>query len=83
MYKTIQTSTLRTSLAEVLNSIKRGDQYLVIKRGQPVAGLLSAGLFEDFLALNSRRFVNSIKKAREEVKKGEVYSHEEVFKDIA
>ena len=34
---------------------------------------------EDFLALVSPKYLQSIKKTREEYKEGEYYTHEEVF----
>ncbi len=82
MYKTIRSSTLRDNLAEVLEATKKGDKYLVTKNGEPVAGMVDLGLFEDLLGLSSPNYLKSIKEAREQVKKGQVYSHEEVFKDI-
>jgi len=35
--------------------------------------------FEDWLELNNPKYLASIKEAREQYKKGEVYSFEEVF----
>lgn len=82
MYKTIRSTTLRSNLSEVLAAAEKGEKYLVTKKGRPIAGIVDLGLFEDFLALTSPKYLKSIKEAREQVKKGQVYSHEEVFKDI-
>lgn len=36
-------------------------------------------LLEDLTAFSSNKYLTSIKKARQEVKRGEVYSHQGVF----
>lgn len=82
MYKTIRSTSLRENLSEILESVEKGDKFLITKHGQPVAGVVDFGLFEDLLALSSPKYVRSIKEARDQIKKGQVYSHEEVFKDI-
>ena len=82
MYKTIRSSTLRENLAEILDSLKNGDNYLVTKRGQPVGGIVNSSLFEDILALSSPSYLKSIKESREQYKKGQYYTLEEVIKDL-
>jgi len=37
---------------------------------------------EDILSLYNKDYIKSIEESREEVKRGEVFTHEEVFKDI-
>jgi len=41
--------------------------------------LVNLDIYEDFLALTSPRFLDSIKEAREDFKKGRVKTIEEVF----
>ena len=82
MYKTIRSTSLRGNLSEILSSVEKGSKFLITKHGQPVAGIVDFGLFEDLLALSSPTYLKSIKEARNQIKKGQVYSHEEVFKDI-
>jgi prevent-host-death family protein len=82
MYKTVRSTTLRENLAEILESLKKGDKYLVTKRGEPVGGIVDLGLFEDLLALSSPSYLKSIKEAREQYKKGQYYTLEEVMKDL-
>jgi len=83
MNQTISVATLRRNLADVLNTISKKKDYLLItKRGNPVSAIVNLDLFEDFLALTSNKYLQSIKKARKEVKRGEVYSHKEVFGDL-
>ena len=52
------------------------------KRGKIVSALVNIDFFEDLLALSNKKYLASIKKAREEYKKGQVFSHEDVFGEI-
>lgn len=79
MYKTVGSATLRENLREILDSLEKGENYLVTKKGKPVGGLVNSSLFEDLLALSSPSYLKSIKKAREDYKKGKFFTHEEVF----
>jgi prevent-host-death family protein len=79
----IQASTLRSNLAKVLDSVdSKKDYFLVTKKGKPQAALVNLDFFEDLLALSSHKYLNSIKKARKQIKKGLFYSHEEVFGEL-
>ena len=82
MYKTIRSTSLRENLSEILASVKKGEKYLITKNGQPIGGVVDLGLFEDILALSSPKYLKSIKEARSQIRRGQVYSHEEVFKDL-
>ena len=82
MYKTVRSSILRESLSEILKSVEKGEKFLVTKRGQPVGGIVNLGLFEDILALSSPSFTKSIKISREEYKKGQYLTLDEVIKDL-
>ena len=83
MSQTISIATLRNNLADALNTVNSKKDYLLItKRGNPVSAIINLDLFEDFLALTSKKYLQSIKKARDEAKRGEVYSHDEVFGDL-
>lgn len=84
MSNIIQTTTLRSNLSDALDSIenKKQDYLLVARKGKISAALINLDLLEDFLALSSPRFLKSIKKAREQFKKGDYLTHEEVFGEI-
>lgn len=41
--------------------------------------IISENLIEDLLDANNKKFMQSIKKAREEYEKGEMFTHEQVF----
>ncbi|OGD53114.1 hypothetical protein A3J78_01440 [Candidatus Beckwithbacteria bacterium RBG_13_35_6] len=79
----ISSTILRNNLAGVLQEVKKSKDYLlIINRGKPVSALVNIDFFEDLLALTSKKYLNSIKQAREQYKKGEIYSHEQAFGEI-
>jgi len=83
MYKTIRSTTLRENLADVLKAIEKKEDFLVVtKKGRDVATIVNLSFFEDLLALSSPRYLKSIKKSREDYKKGRFYTHEEVFGEL-
>jgi prevent-host-death family protein len=82
MPKVIETTKLRTHLASALGEVTSEEFFIVTKNGEPVAGIVSLDTLEDIEALKSKAFIESIKKAREEFKKGEFYTHEQAFGDI-
>ena len=83
MPKSIETTKLRNNLAAAIEEVNKKKDFLIVtKNGKPVAGVVNLDLLEDIEAANSKAFIESIKEAREQVKRGEVYTHEEVFGDI-
>ena len=81
--QTVNATVLRNNLSGAVNTInKKKDYLLVAKRGKVVSALVNIDFFEDLLALSNKKYLASIKKAREEYKKGQVFSHEDVFGEI-
>lgn len=79
----VNSTVLRNNLADALAEVgKKKDFLLVAKRGKITSALVDIDFFEDLLALTNREYLASIKKAREEYKKGDVFSHEQVFGEI-
>ncbi len=78
----VTTTTLRNNLADSIAQAVKKDYLLVAKRGQIKSALVNIDLFEDLLALSNKKYLASIKKAREEYKKGEVFTHDQVFGEI-
>ncbi|MGB6882376.1 MAG: hypothetical protein WBD86_03730, partial [Microgenomates group bacterium] len=71
------------NLADVIKEIGRKKEYLLVaKRGEITSAIVDIDLFEDLLALTNKKYLASIKKAREEYKKGDVLTHEQVFGKI-
>jgi len=83
MPKVIETTKLRNHLASAISEVNEKKDFLVItKSGKPVAGLVDLETLEDIEALNSKEFVKSITKAKEEIRKGQFYTHNQVFGDL-
>ena len=55
------------------------DYLVVTKKGNPVSALVNLDFFENLLAATSPKYLKSIKKSRNEHKRGEVYTHKQVF----
>jgi len=83
MPKAVETTKLRNNLASAIAEVNKKKDFLVVtKNGEPVAGLINLDLLEDIEAANSKNFLKSIQEAREQIRKGEFYTHEEVFGDL-
>ena len=78
----INATVLRNNLAQSLKQVDKKDYLLVSRKGKIISALVNIELFEDLLALASKDYVKSIKKAREEFEKGHVFTHEQVFGDL-
>lgn len=80
MIQTVPITTLRNNLADVLDEVAKKRKYLLVtKKGMPVSAMVNLDFFEDLLALTSPKYLESIKEARKQYKKGEYYTHKEVF----
>lgn len=79
----VTTTTLRNNLADSLKEVNSKKDFLLIsKKGKVTSAIVNIDLFEDLLTLASKKYKNEIKKARKEYKKGQVFTHEQVFGDI-
>jgi prevent-host-death family protein len=79
----VGTTVLRNNLADVIEEVsKKRDYLLVSKRGKINSVLVNIELFEDLLALANKKYLKSIKKAREEHQRGEVFTHEQAFGEV-
>jgi PHD/YefM family antitoxin component YafN of YafNO toxin-antitoxin module len=79
----VSVTTLRNNLADTIDEVvKNRDYLLVAKRGKINSALVNIDLFEDLLALVNKKYLRSIKKAREESENGELLTHEKVFGEI-
>ena len=83
MPNVVASTVLRNNLADVLKTVEKKKEYLLIsKKGNLVSAIVNLDFFEDLLALTSPGYLKSIKEAREDYKKGRVYTHEEAFGQI-
>ena len=80
MLKTVEASTLRNNLADVMGEVTgKKDYVLVTRRSRPLAALVNLDFLEDLLALTRKDYLKSIRQARTDYKAGRVSSHQEVF----
>ncbi len=80
--KTIDSTDLRSNLGNVLNAVSSGETLIVKKRGKDQAVIIDIDTYEDLLEAANPTYLKSIKKAREEYKKGYVFSLEDAFGDV-
>lgn len=79
----INATILRNNLADAMKEVSKKKDYLLVnKRGKITSALVDIDFFEDLLALTNEKYLASVKKAREEYKKGNVLTHEQVFGEI-
>lgn len=79
----INATVLRNNFSDALNEVDKKKEYLLVARkGKVTSALVNIDLFEDLLALTNMKYLESIKKAREEFDKGEFFTFDEVFGQI-
>lgn len=79
----VGSTVLRNHLADTLSEVSRKKDFLLIaKKGKIISAIVDIDFFEDLLAVSNKDYVKSIKKAREEYKNSDIFTHEEVFGQI-
>lgn len=79
----VPVTTLRDNLAVTLDEVANKETIaLLTKRGNPVSALVNIDLLEDLLAMTNKKYLREIKEARAQYKRGEFFTHEEVFGDL-
>lgn len=79
---TITATRLRNNLAQALDSISTDKVLIVTRRGKKEKAIVDLDKLEDLLAVSNPKYLASIKKAREEYKRGEIYSLDEAFGNL-
>ena len=79
---TISTSKLRDNIAAALDSVEGNNILIVTRRGKPEKAIVGLDEYEDLLAASNPAYLEKIRQAREEVKRGEVFNMDEVFGDL-
>ncbi len=78
----IAATTLRNNLSDTLDALI-DQEYLLIARGKKIShALVNLDFLEDLLALRNKKYLASIKQARQEFVNGETFSHTQVFGDL-
>ncbi len=81
--KTIDATDLRNNLADTLKSLNREDILLIRSRGKLTGKvIIDDDLLEDLLLLTDKKYLQDIRKSRQEIKKGQTYTFDEVFGDV-
>ena len=81
--KTIDTTDLRNNLSATIKAVGKDDIVFIKSRGKLTGKvIIDDDLLEDLLLLNDSEYIASISKARYEIKKGDVYTFDEVFGDV-
>jgi len=79
----VTTTVLRNNLADSLKEVTNKKDYLLVSKKKKVtSAIVNIDLFEDLLALASKEYKESIKKARKEYEEGKNFTHEQVFGEI-
>jgi len=75
-------SEVRGKLPELIKKISCKGKYLIITRnGKPEAVMLSPEQLETLKIKADQKLLQSILRAEEDIQKGNLYSHEDVFKN--
>ena len=83
MIKTINTTNLRNNLKEATSYVRESKKPLIItERGVPTSVLVDIDEYEDYLEGRNTEYIVSVKKAREQIRKGQVFSMDDVFGSI-
>ena len=87
MTKSVTLKALRPKLPQIIDEIdSKMDRFIITKRGKPVALMMSVDDYESILEtidiLSDKRLVKRIKKAEEDVKKGNVRALSEIEKEL-
>lgn len=82
----IPVTTAKRELMKLLKKVQEGGDPLVITREGRAAGILMGSdeyesLIETLEILSDKKLMRSIRRAREDFKKGRSYRHDQVFKE--
>lgn len=87
MTKSVTLKALRPKLPRIIEDIdSRMDRFIITKRGKPVALMMSVDDYESLLEtldiLSDKHLMKRIKKAEEEIGKGNVAALDKIEKDL-
>jgi len=79
----ISSSQLRSNFSDTLKKIRGKKEFVLVShRGKLDSAIVDIDLFEDLLELRNPKYIESIKEAREQAKRGKVYTFDQVFGNI-
>lgn len=81
--KTIDTTDLRNNLSATIKALGKDDILFIKSRGKLTGKvIIDDEILEDLLLLQDTDYLKSVAYAREEIKRGETYTFNEVFGDV-
>lgn len=81
--KTIDTTDLRNNLSATIKALGKDDILFIKSRGKLTGKvIIDDDILEDILLLQDTDYLKSIASAREEIKRGDSYTFDEVFGDV-
>jgi hypothetical protein len=81
--KTIDTTDLRNNLSATISALGKNDILFIKSRGKLTGkAIIDDELLEDLLLLKDGKYVADIAKARDEIKRSDIYTFDEVFGDV-
>ena len=81
--KTIDTTDLRNNLSATIKALGKDDILFIKSRGKLTGKvIIDDDILEDILLLQDTEYLKSIASAREEIKRGDSYTFNEVFGDV-
>ena len=81
--KTISSTKFRDNQSDVMKEIEKNkDFFIITKQGSPKSIIADIDFFEDLLSVANKKYVKSIKEAREDYNKKDVFTHDEVFGEL-
>ncbi len=83
MIKTVNATSLRENFKSALDYAKSSKKPLIVtERGVPTTVLIDIDEFEDYLTAKDKAFIASVKKARGQYARGDVFDVADVFAGI-
>ena len=81
--KTIDTTDLRNNLSATIKALGKDDILFIKSRGKLTGkAIVDDELLEDLLLLKDEEYITNIAKARDEIKRNDIYTFDEVFGDV-
>ena len=81
--KTIDTTDLRNNLSATIGALGKDDILFIKSRGKLTGkAIIDDELLEDLLLLKDEEYLINIAKARDEIKRSDIYTFDEVFGDV-
>lgn len=83
MIKTINSTKFRNNFKDTMDHVRRSKSPLIItERDVPTAILIDIDEYEDMLSGKDKEYLKSIKQARVQYTKGDVFDMSDVFADV-